>query len=472
MPIITTYPFKNDPLANKDEIIISDSKSNDPNFKTKTTDLEVLMKYVKSKIQTIEPVSLDGDFKIQLTGLNGFGTAGQVLAVNQAETGLEYVDGGGGGGSISVKDANTEVDPTKVLNFAGKIYTVTQDATNIDQANIAGAYNTSIQDSTPTATNVGSINAGTLASALKGNDLVDLLDKIFFPTLPPTYVQPTFSISDQVSGYKEVGATITNNTVTLQFINKDSGGFGGTMTLSRNTPSASLTPISITPTTLADLAPQFPNSDPNPNNPQIRQTGTYDDSFTISTSYTAAVNTITYTATANYTTGAQLQDSAGSLSGTPVQAGTKQVTTNITAIYPYFWGVSDTSQPGGIDFEVNGYANSISSVASAIAAGTGLGYNKELALSSGTLTVPFNTTAGTTWMWFAYPAVNTNKTKWFETVTNKGDIGGTDFADPNRNLYSAPSTTSITTSLWGPINYNIHIALKSAGTTTIQLRNN
>ena len=244
------------------------------------------------------------------------------------------------------------------------------------------------------------------------------------------------------------------------------------MTLSRNTPSASLTPISITPTTLADLAPQFPSSDPNPNNPQIRQTGTYDDSFTISTSYTAAVNTITYTATADYTTGAQLQDSAGSLSGTPVQAGVKQVTTSITAIYPYFWGVSDTSQPGGIDFEVNGYANSISSVASAIAAGTGLGYNKELALSSGTLTIPFNTTAGTTWMWFAYPAVNTNKTKWFETVTNKGDIGGTDFTDPNRNLYSAPSTTSITTSLWGPINYNIHIALKSAGTTTIELRNN
>ena len=51
MPIITTYPFKKDPLANKDEIILSDSQSNDPNFKTKTTDLEVLMKYVKSKIE-------------------------------------------------------------------------------------------------------------------------------------------------------------------------------------------------------------------------------------------------------------------------------------------------------------------------------------------------------------------------------------------------------------------------------------
>ena len=185
-----------------------------------------------------------------------------------------------------------------------------------------------------------------------------------------------------------------------------------------------------------------------------------------------AVNTITYTATANYTTGVQLQDSAGSLSGNPVQGGTKQATTSITAIYPYFWGVSDTSQPGGISFILNGYANSVAAVASAISAGSGLGLNKELALSNGTLTVPFNTTAGTTWMWFAYPTVNTTKTKWFESLTNKGDIGGTDFTDTARNLFSAASQTSITTSLWGPINYNIHIALKSSGTTTIQLRNN
>ncbi len=470
MPIITTYPFKKDPLANEDEIILSDSQSNDPNFKTKTTDLEVLMKYVKSKIQTIEPVSLDGDFKIQLTGLNGFGTAGQVIAVNQAETGLEYIDGGGGGGSISVKDANTTVDPTKVLNFAGKIYTVTQDGTNADQANIAGAYNTSIQDSTPTATNVGSINAGTLASALKGNDLVDLLDKIFFPTLPPTYVQPTFSISDQVSGYKEVGATITNNTVTLQFINKDSGGFGGTMTLSRNTPSASLTPISITPTTLADLAPQFPNSDPNPNNPQIRQTGTYDDSFTISTSYTAPVNTITYTATANYTTGAQLQDSAGSLSGTPVQAGTKQVTTNITAIYPYFWGLSTST--------FTNYATAVAEVKATIQAGNA---NKELASSQGTLTITFNATAGTHFMFFATPAGSTTKTKWDDpnNPLNNGSIAGTSYTDPTRELFSAPSTQSITSPdqnaaldpLWTSINYKVYVALKSSDATTLRLKN-
>tara|TARA_R100000935_G_scaffold56909_1_gene89532 strand:- start:1389 stop:2801 length:1413 start_codon:yes stop_codon:yes gene_type:complete len=470
MPIITTYPFKKAPLNKKDEIILSDALSSDPNFKTKTTDLDQLMKYVQSSITTIEPISLGTGNSIQLTGINGFGTAGQVLAVNQAEDALEYISGGGG--SMSVKDANTTVDPTKVLNFAGKIYTVTPDGTDATQANIAAAYNTSIDDTTLVAKDVGSINAGTLASTLKGNDIVDIFDKMFFPTVPPVYVQPTFVLTDSINVNVEVGTAVTNN-LTLKFVNKDSGGFGGTMTLSRNTPSASLTPISITPTALADLAPQFPNSNANPNNPQVRQTGTYSDTFTISTSYTAAVNAITYTATADSLTGSQLQDSAGNLSGNAVIGTTLTATASFNAIYPYFWGVSDTSQAGGIDFKVNGYNSSISQVASAIAAGSGLGYNKELALSSGTLTVPFNTSppTNTTWMWFAYPASNTTKTRWFVDDTNKGDIGGNVF-DNNANLFSQPTEVSITTSLWGAIDYKIHIALKSSGLVSVELRNN
>ena len=42
MPIITTYPFKQAPLNKEDEIIISDSQSNDPRFKTKTTNLKAI----------------------------------------------------------------------------------------------------------------------------------------------------------------------------------------------------------------------------------------------------------------------------------------------------------------------------------------------------------------------------------------------------------------------------------------------
>ena len=42
MPIITSYPFKKAPLDAGDEIIISDSKSSDPRFKTKTTNLKAI----------------------------------------------------------------------------------------------------------------------------------------------------------------------------------------------------------------------------------------------------------------------------------------------------------------------------------------------------------------------------------------------------------------------------------------------
>tara|TARA_R110000803_G_scaffold83518_1_gene149587 strand:+ start:736 stop:1080 length:345 start_codon:yes stop_codon:yes gene_type:complete len=46
MAIITTYPFKNAPLSKDDEIIISDSKSNNPNFKTKSTDINAISQFV------------------------------------------------------------------------------------------------------------------------------------------------------------------------------------------------------------------------------------------------------------------------------------------------------------------------------------------------------------------------------------------------------------------------------------------
>lgn len=47
MPIITTYPFKKDPLNKKDEILISDYPDG---LKTKTTDLENLSKFVVANL--------------------------------------------------------------------------------------------------------------------------------------------------------------------------------------------------------------------------------------------------------------------------------------------------------------------------------------------------------------------------------------------------------------------------------------
>ena len=472
MAVIYSYPELEIPVLS-DLLLITDVSDKN---KTKRITLETLKTSlnVPNNIIAIKPlsaVSTGGNIEIQLTGINGFGTAGQILAVNENEDGLVYSSGGG---SISVKDADTSVDPTEKVNFDGKIYTVTQDGTDNTQANIAGAYNTLIGDATPVAKDVGAIDSGTLASTLKGNDIVDLFDKMFFPTLPPVYFQPELEISNDLgSVLQEVGSTVTN-TVTINFIRKDSGGFiGGTMTLSRNTPSASLTPT-ITTSQINPLPEQF--TYPNTNNPQYKTTGVKSDLFTISNNLSNPVNTITYTATAGFGAGNQLKNSVGVFSGPPIPQGSKTATTSFEAIYPYFWGVSDILNAGDINFSSTGYANSIAAIKTVIQNGTGLGYNKVLAKSNSTLTVPFGTNppTSTTWMWFAYPAGNTTKTRWFVDDTNKGDIAGTAFNN-NSNLFSSPTTVQITTNnapIWGPIDYNIHIALKSAGLDSVELRNN
>lgn len=177
MPIITTYPFKKAPLDKKDEIVLSDALSSDPNFKTKTTNLDQLMNYVQSSITTIEPISLGTGNSIQLTGISGFGTAGQVLAVNQAETGLEYVDGGGGGGSIEIQQTGVVVlENAKEINvnsvLGNGLITKAKPLSNITvtPSGIAsdGIYTNLITSSTGNGTGAilsATVVGGTIASA-------------------------------------------------------------------------------------------------------------------------------------------------------------------------------------------------------------------------------------------------------------------------------------------------------------------
>lgn len=483
MAVIFTYPKVQIPDV-LDLLLITDVSDNNKTKQTTIKGLKDAIDVVDS-ITVLNPLFISsptGDVQISLKGVNGFGTKGQVLAVNAAQDGLEYVDGGGGSGSISVKDASTTVDPTKILNFTGKIFTVTADVTDATQADIAGAYNTLIPDTTLTVKDVGSIPSGTAASTLKSNDIVDLFDKIFFPTVPPIYVNPTFSITKDQTGPFEPGALVSNMGITLKFINKDSAGFdvGQGMTLTRSNPQATLAPTSTTTTTLAPLAKQFPNSNTNPNNPQERQTYVYSDSFQVDNTYTAVSQSVTYTGGASYLAGGILQDSAGNLSPpSTIPASPIIGSTSFTVLYPWFWGIS-TESAGGISFPTSGYATSIAKVKEIIEGGgnTGYSYNKELESSTGTITAAFNNTSGGTWMWFAHPAANTTKTIWYENATATGNIGGTLFFDApdnffNANLFSAPSTQTITnlTAFGWTHPYKIYIALKSASTTTIELRN-
>ena len=118
MAVIFTYPKVLLPDVS-DLLLITDVSGNN---KTKQTSIEGLKNAIDvvDSITALEPISISsstGDVEISLTGINGFGTAGQVLAVNQAGNALEYVDSGGGGGSIEIQQTGVLVlEDAKEIN--------------------------------------------------------------------------------------------------------------------------------------------------------------------------------------------------------------------------------------------------------------------------------------------------------------------------------------------------------------------
>ena len=225
MPIITTYPFKKAPLDKKDEIVLSDALSSDPNFKTKTTDLDQLLTFVQGNISTIEPISLGSGNSIQLTGISGFGTAGQVLAVNQAEDALEYISGGGGGVSLQKNTADV-VDPANTINYQNGIK-VEQDSVTATTANINIVYESTLDTSSTDPVivdKVGGFEPNTLLSQINENTNSLMWDTLLFPTVPPTYSLSTRQLLPSSFVNKEVGSTV-NVSLTYSAIKNDAGAY-------------------------------------------------------------------------------------------------------------------------------------------------------------------------------------------------------------------------------------------------------
>ena len=101
-----------------------------------------------------------------------------------------------------------------------------------------------------------------------------------------------------------------------------------------------------------------------------------------------------------------------------------------TAIYPIFYGKSN-SQPTANQALIDG--------------GT-----KAIVTSTGTLNITFG--ASGQYLWFAHPALNPTKTKWYVNALNNGNIGSIS------DLFNAPTTVNITTALWNGIPYKIYIS--------------
>ena len=92
------------------------------------------------------------------------------------------------------------------------------------------------------------------------------------------------------------------------------------------------------------------------------------------------------------------------------------VTSTITGILPYFYGISDTTPTPGSPLIATG--------------------SKVVATSTGQININFGTNTGK-YLWFATPNASTTKLGWYEGATNKGNIGS------GSDLFNAPATPTV-----------------------------
>lgn len=320
-------------------------------------------------------------------------------------------------------------------------------------------YNTTLSPTLEMDTDVGGIVAGTTVADLTGQTFVDLFNDLLFPTVLPTYTNPTITLNGSPNSQTvEVGDTVSVN-FTGKGVKNDAGNF--TVIRARKNGSVVQTDNSPTANTETNVPDQFSFS--NPNNPNSGFTSTsYTETLTVPAPTGGGTSTSTiYDVNGDYEAGSAKNDNKGNVDtrsaavrnvNRPQAASTGYDSSNrtITGIYPYFWGVS-TTQP------------TATSVANEISGGTA---NKVLSSANGTLTITFN--ANSEFLWFAHFTNYTNKTTWYVDALNSGSIGG------GTNLFNTPITTSVSSPdiYWSGINFEIYLGNYQTSTTgSMELRN-
>jgi hypothetical protein len=311
---------------------------------------------------------------------------------------------------------------------------------------LSTVYNTTISDDIESVAVGGATPQP--ASEWKNKNIVEVLDTILFPDVLPSYVVPTAVISGSQTGTKEIGSSISQ-VLALTTVENDAGSYSQVALLRGVTTLNSQS--SPTGTTTTNLPTQFGYT--NPNNPNLSYSLAYTDTFTV------VAGTTSWTGTGTYLAGLPIQNNKGVTDTRPAAVRTisapqaaSTITSNtasIIGIYPYFWGKS-SSQP------------TASSVASEIAAGTA---NKVLTAASGTISITYNASAE--YIWVAHLATYTEKTKWYNTDLNRGDIGA-------GNFILAPITQSVNSpdSFWSGVSFDIYISAYASSTTgAIEFRN-
>jgi hypothetical protein len=317
-------------------------------------------------------------------------------------------------------------------------------------------YNTTLDGTLTMDTAVGGLSAGTAVSSLTGRTFVQLFDDILFPVANPTYTIPTIAMTGPSTQTVEVGS-IYSPTISVYGIKNDAGAFSQLRVLRNG--SALFTDITFTISPEPSIPNQF--TYPSPNNPNFRYTITpsYSESYVIPAPVVGNTSTTTYSGDGNYVSGSSKNNNKGITdTRTPAvrsvnapQAASNNFSSTaytVTGIYPYFWGTSATL-PTAQD------------IANAISGGTA---NKVVASASGTLSIPYNTY--NTFIWVAYYAGYTSKTKWYVDSLDNGDTDGSFITTEVVQSVKSPQ------SYWSGINYKMHWSIYPTIQSTLEFRNN
>ena len=217
-----------------------------------------------------------------------------------------------------------------------------------------------------------------------------------------------------------------------------------------------LTDTTLLPSSIPNLPDQFGYS--NPNNPNYRYSispSTYPESYVIPSGTTS---TTLYAADENYGAGLAVQDNKGITDtrlptirsvNAPQAADTFFNSTlyMINGLFPYFYG-NMSSLP------------SASSIASAIFGGA---ETKVLVSAMGTIAIPYNVTSK--YIWVAYPAIYTSKTRWFVTEFDAGDIDGSFITTAVSQAVNSPN------GYWTGISFKMHWSVYGTTQSTLEYRN-
>jgi hypothetical protein len=319
--------------------------------------------------------------------------------------------------------------------------------TNPGQTNLSTLYNTLVNPAS-VSVQVGGAAPNTAANWSQLT-LVQVLDAILFPLRLPTYIIPTvtMTLTPTPSVYYEIGAVVSIAATGVG--NTWDGGAFASMSLlkSINSLSPSLTTYtSFTTTTLAAFGTEFGFADPNSPNESYTP-AQYTETLTIPAPIIGqSASTVLYQFTGSYGAGLPKLNSNGvadsrtasNTINSPQAAGsTSSSSVTFNGLYPIFWGVAATQLTP-------------SQIASAIVGGTA---NKILLPASGTITVPYNN-GSAQYLWVAHLAVDTTKTKWFNTTLNTGNIG------TPTDLFGAVATVNVNSpnSYWSGISFKTYVS--------------